>query len=370
MARRNNKDRGLFQRGGSKIWWTRYAGPNGRIIRESTNTTVKKLAREILSKRKTLVAENRHLDVKKIPKTTFQELCDLYWEEEGSLRKTKGLASMLKIWKEYFGNPLVSELTAQKIEAFLRQHTKAVKLDGMTARVEVAPATKNRHLALLSRMFNKGIERGRVVENPAQGVEKYEENNARTRYLSTGEIERLLEASSDDFRPVLITALHTGMRRGEILNLQWPDVDLKARVILIRESKSGKQRKIPMDETLYETLSVLPSRFKKGYVFPSPRTGGRRYDFKKPFRAAVTKAGIEDFRFHDLRHTFGSHLVMNGVDLRTIQELLGHYSVSMTEKYAHLAPDHRTRAVKTLDTAYLTDTKTDTPNISGGSQSA
>ncbi|MCZ6768663.1 MAG: site-specific integrase [Acidobacteria bacterium] len=91
-----------------------------------------------------------------------------------------------------------------------------------------------------------------------------------------------------------------------------------------------------------------------------------RFDFTRPFRNAVEKAGIDNFRFHDLRHTFASHLLMSGVDLMTVKELLGHASVTMTMRYSHLAPDHRMRAIKTLDTAYPTDTNSDTVETSGG----
>ena len=121
-----------------------------------------------------------------------------------------------------------------------------------------------------------------------------------------------------------------------------------------------------MDNTLCETLRVLPARFQRGYVFPSPcRAGERRYDLRRPFSSAVMKAGIENFRFHGCRHTFASHLAMSGVDFMTVKELLGHASLTMTMRYAHLAPDHRMRAIKTLDSAYQTDTKTDTVENSG-----
>ena len=187
------------------------------------------------------------------------------------------------------------------------------------------------------------------------------EKGARLRFLDTNEIQLLLQASSEDFRPVLITALHTGMRRGEILNLKWDDVNLKNRIITVQESKSGKKRMIPVDDTLYQTLRPLRSRFHKGYVFPLPGKPEKQWiDFRRRFRSAIRKAGIKDFRFHDIRHTFASHLVMNGVDIKSVQELLGHASLTMTMKYAHLAPDHRLRAIKTLDSAYLSDTKTDT----------
>ena len=108
-----------------------------------------------------------------------------------------------------------------------------------------------------------------------------------------------------------------------------------------------------MDDTLYDTLKVLPSRFQQGKVFSSK-------NFRKKFESTVQKAGVQDLRFHDLRHTFASHLVMNGVDIKTVQELLGHGTLTVTMRYSHLAPDHRLRAIKTLDSALQTDTKTDT----------
>jgi integrase len=365
MKKKRKADRGLFRRRGSPHWWIRYADQNGRIVRESTNTTVKKLAREILAKKKVLVAEGRHLDVKKIPKTTFFELCDQYWKLEGKNKRTKGLENILKIWKKAFGNIPLRDLTQQRVEKFLTERTESEKL---------SPASRNRHLAMLSSLFNKGIEWEIAVENPARGIKKLREKGARTRFLDQGEIDRLLKKSSDDLRPILVVALHTGMRRGEIFNLRWADVDLKNRVITVKESKSGKKRTIPIDDTLFSTLRGLSSRFTKGLVFPAPRSpkNGKekvRYDVKRAFDNALTKAEIDDFRFHDLRHTFASHLVMNGVDVKTVQELLGHASLTMTMKYAHLAPDHRARAIKTLDSAYQTDTKTDTVENSGVSQS-
>ena len=114
----------------------------------------------------------------------------------------------------------------------------------------------------------------------------------------------------------------------------------------------------------------MPSRFKQELVFPSPRTGGVLHDVKRPFKSAVKRADLKDLRFHDLRHTFASHLIMAGVDMRTVQELLGHHSLTMTMRYAHLAPDHRMRAIKTLDNAYRTDTKTAQWEKSGESNHA
>jgi len=363
----NNKaNRGLYRRDGSPFWWIRYADRNGRIIRESTGTKEKKLAVAILAKKKVQVAENKHLDVRKVPNTTFYELCDQYWSLEGKHKRTKGLDSVVKIWKNWFGNVPCREITQQKVEKFLADKMEKGRelKDGSVKKL--SPATRNRHLAYMSVMFNKGKEWGLVVENPAAGIKPVRENGARTRFLSQEEIHSLLEAATEEFCPILLTALHTGMRRGEIIELRWTDVDFNNRMITIQDSKSGKKRMIPINDILYETLKVLPSRFQKGYVFPSPvRPEEPWRDFRWQFHKAVKQAQIKNLRFHDLRHTFASHLVMNGVDVVTVKEFLGHASLTMTLRYAHLAPDHRLRAIKTLDSAYQTDTKTDTVENSG-----
>jgi len=356
----NNKAaRGLYRRDGSPYWWIRYADRNGRIIRETTGTKEKKLAVAILAKKKVQVAENKHLDVRKVPNTTFYELCEQYWELWGKHKRMKGLSHMIKTWKSKIGNLPVKEINQQRIERFLNGHCE-----------NLTGATRNRHLTMLKAMFNKGIQWDLLTDNPAVGVGKLREAGGRTRFLDHEEIKRLLNSASEAFRPILLTALHTGMRRGEILNLKWTEVDFKNRIITVQESKSGKKRMLPMDDTVSEALSLLPTRFQQGYVFPSPVNEGQpRYDFKRQFGNAVKEADIHNFRFHDLRHTFASHLVMSGVDLMTVKELLGHANLTMTMRYAHLAPDHRLRAIKTLDSAYQTDTKTDTVENSGEQQS-
>lgn len=357
------RDRGLFHRKGSPNWYIRFSDENGKIVKVSTGTVDKNLARNILGKKKTQVAEGRCLDIKKVPSTTFFELCGQYWKLWGSHLKTRGLASMLGDWKCFFGNIPVKSINRHKVEIFLIE-----KMTG--GKRKLTPATRNRHLAYLSSMFNKGKEWGLLTDNPALGIKLLKENGARTRFLDQVEIQSLLTVSGKEFQPVLITVLHTGMRKGEIRKLEWSDVDFHTKVITIRESKSGRSRIIPIDNTLYKTLVNLPSRFKGGLVFPSSHKEGRPYfDFKSHFKFTVEEAKIENFRFHDLRHTFASHLVMNGVDLLVVKELLGHQSLTMTEKYAHLAPDHRSRAIRTLDRAFKSGTKTDSVEKSGSYQS-
>jgi len=361
MTNNSTAAKGLYRRRGSPHWWIRYADQNGRIYRRSTGTVSKKLAREILAKHKVLVAEGRHLDVKKVPKTTFFELCNEYWELEGKYKRMSSLQYMVKAWRAFFGNVAIKELTQQRIEKFLND---LIEIRGLGA------SGRNRHLTMLKALFNKGIQWGLVGQNPCRSISRLREPGPRTRFLNHEEIQKLVESASKEFHPVLITALHTGMRRGEILNLKWNDVDLENRIVTVQDSKSGKKRMIPMDDTLYETLRILPSRFQRGYVFPSSVNRGKpRYDFKRQFHNALENAEIEDLRFHDLRHTFASHLVMAGVDIKTVQELLGHATLTMTMRYTHLASDHRTRAIKALDKALQTDTKTDTVGNSESKQS-
>jgi integrase len=309
---KTTSDRGLFKRSGSPHWWIRYADRNGRIVRESTNTKVKSL---------------------------FFDLCKQFWDMHGKNLRGNSLASMIEIWKTGFGNGPLRELTQHKIERFLNARMEEE---------ELSPATYNRHFAMLKSMRNKGKEWGLLLDNPATAIKKLKEDGSRTRFLTNEEIETRLSGASETFRPILVTALHTGMRRQEILSLLWADVDFKNRIITVQKSKSGKKRTIPMDDTVVATLKDLPSRFKQGVVFPSSRPPKADEaeaqamseeakklkealtDIHKTFNRFTAKVKIEGVRFHDLRHTFASHLVMNGVDLVTIQQLLGHGSINMT----------------------------------------
>ena len=246
----------------------------------------------------------------------------------------------------------------------------------------VKASTVNRDLQLLKLMFNLIIKHKRwaaVLDNPTIYIVLARENNARVRYLDNKEVQALLQACNDRLRPILAMALRTGMRRGEILNLRWKDADLANRQIFIRRSKSGLSRHVPISEDLFSLRLELPSRFEGGYVFPShlPRRGSESsgeaneplVDIKNSFKAALTEAGIKDFRFHDLRHTFASHLVMQGVDLNTVRELLGHKSPQMTLRYAHLSPGHNRDAIQCIDKAlgpvcrHTGDTRSDTGKI-------
>ncbi|MBI5854268.1 MAG: site-specific integrase, partial [Nitrospirae bacterium] len=162
------------------------------------------------------------------------------------------------------------------------------------------------------------------------------------------EAERLLQACEDWLRPIVLTALHTGMRKGEILGLTWDLVDLNHGFIRLKQTKNGKARALPLNETLWTLLGRLRTRPDVPRVFHDA-DGQRWGDVRHAFDRACEGAGLTDFRFHDLRHTFASWLIMRGVPLATVSNLLGHTSPTMTLRYAHLSPKHLTSAVRVLD---------------------
>jgi len=184
--------------------------------------------------------------------------------------------------------------------------------------------------------------------NPAAKVRLLREPKGRLRYLTEEEAERLVECCAEHLRPIVVTALNTGMRLGEILRLRWEEVEFENRIIYVMDSKNEEQRQIPMNSTLTETLQAIKLGKPSPYVFC--KENGRRYTrITRSFERAKRKAGIEDFHFHDRRHTFASRLVMGGVDLVTVKELLGHKQIDMTLRYAHLSPKHKRFAVEVLE---------------------
>ena len=174
------------------------------------------------------------------------------------------------------------------------------------------------------------------------------EKNRRLRFLDTEECQRLINCCTPHLKPIIITALNTGMRRGEILSLKWDQVDLRHGYISLTDTKSGVGREIPINKTLNNLLEDMPHSIESIYLF-TDKDGNPYKEVKHSFSTALRKAEIHNATFHTLRHTFSSHLVMKGVDLTTVKELLGHKSLNMTLRYSHLAPEHKTKAVMILD---------------------
>jgi len=179
-------------------------------------------------------------------------------------------------------------------------------------------------------------------------VKQLPEGQPGLRFLEKEEIIRLVEACSDRVRPVVEVALNTSMRRGEIVGLKWSAVDFRRGLISLYLTKNNEQRIIPMNNTVRGILAKLREDSTTEEVFD---TRGLREDFSRALKCAK----IFECRFHNLRHTFASQLVMSGVDLVTVKELLGHKSIKMTMRYAYLSQDHKMKAGETLGSAIATN---------------
>ena len=277
-----------------------------------------------------------------INNSTFSELAARYLEFiDGRLKSAYDMGLFVKTLVERYKDKSLSDFTMQDLELFQTDWVKKFSI-----------AYTNRLTATLKRMFTKAADWEMINEDVLKRVRKVKllkGENKRLRYLSDDEIERLINACGKEIKPIVITALNTGMRKSEILHLTWDRVDLKNRIILLDKTKNGERREIPINQTLFYTLSGITRHIKCDYVFYNPETLKPYYDIKKSFAAALKKSHIIDFHFHDLRHTFASRLVMGGVDLTTVKELLGHKSITMTLRYSHLASAHIQNAVKALD---------------------
>jgi integrase len=215
------------------------------------------------------------------------------------------------------------------------------------------PATVNRELSVLKRAFNVAISWSMTDENPVQRVKFLRQPEPRERILTKDEEMRLFEACTEHLRPIVLTALRTGMRKAEIANLQWSQVDLKNGELEVIKTKSGKKRIIPINEDLYQMLRLLREKKDNSefvFQYVDQKTGKRKHlrFFRRSFENACRRANIKGFTFHDLRHTFASRLVRSGVDLITIKDLLGHYSVKTTERYTHSNREQKRKAVEIL----------------------
>jgi len=237
--------------------------------------------------------------------------------------------------KAFFAGETIRGVSAEKIERFK-----------VARKAEVSGASVNRELACLKTMLAKAVEWGKLETNPAAKVKKFREGPGRERYLTPEEARRLVDAASPAIRPVLVVALNTGMRRGEILGLKWSNVDLVKGFIFIEDSKSGKPRRIPTNGTVAAVLGALPRLSE--YVFYNPETKTHLRGIAGAFTKAREDAELKGVRLHDLRHTAASWMVAAGVDLVTVSKILGHASIQMTMRYAHPTPENMRLAVERL----------------------
>lgn len=237
-----------------------------------------------------------------------------------------------KILIPAFGRKLLSEVT-----------TRDVLTIQTSVRRKSAPSTANHYLTLMSRMLNVAVQLGMLEKNPASGVKKLPENNARTRYLAQPEISRMLEALASwpnrSFAGLIRFLLFTGVRRGEAMNLTWDRVNFEEGTVFLDRTKNGKSRTVLLNSLAVGVLKEMEG-LREGchqFVFPGHCKGAPFVNPRRSFNELCAKLKIEDFHIHDLRHCYCTIAANAGVDLYGIQRLVGHGSSQMTQRYAHLA---------------------------------
>ncbi len=285
---------------------------------------------------------------------TLADLVDRYGREvlderQGDSEKRR---QQLGVWRDRLGHRRLLEITPPVIG---EERDNLKRQDGF------APSTVNRYLAALSHAFSIAVrEWSWTDENPVKKVGRLREPRGRVRYLDEDEQARLLSAceESDDERLHLIVliAISNGMRQAEVLGLTWSDVDFERRQVTAQETKNGERRTVPLTG---RPLELLKERNKvrhinRPYVFAVRDSGPPAFP-RRAWLEALERAAITDFRFHDLRHTAASYLAMNGATLMEIAEVLGHKSLQMVRRYAHLSQAHTLDVVESMNRRFLGD---------------
>ena len=290
------------------------------------------------------IREGRHFKTPEGKRQTVADMVDLYLEEVAPQRPRNLVNTRRHLlwWKSKIGQMLVSDVTPAVVS---RLRNELVSKPGPKGK-QRAGATVVRYLASLSHAFTIAMKDWCwVTDNPVLKISKPRQSRGRERYLSDDERQRLLaacdESTSRFLKAVVVLAMSTGMRRGEIMAMTWTRVDLNRKMIYLTETKNDTSRAIPLAALALEMLVELSKvrRIDTDLVFYGTDPS-KPVDLKKPWETAVRKAGLLDFRFHDLRHTAASYLAMNGATTLEIAALLGHKTLTMVKRYSHLANSH------------------------------
>jgi len=326
---------GIYKRG--NVFWIDYFDRNRRRIQESTHSTIRRDAEKLFALRKSEVLRGVY---KRPVKIAFGEFGKRYMEHaKANKRSWLRDEQMLTHLTEYFGSETpLGQIVPVDIEGY-KVHRRTV----------VSGSTVNRELALLKRMFNLAIEWDLFVDrNPVCRVKFFREFNIHRRVLSIDEEERLLRNAAPFLQDLIVFALNTGLRIGEIFPLQWSHVDLENGVLNVFAPKTGKIRPVPINADTRRVLDAWALDRKNEFVFYNYETGKPFVDLKTGFALACKKAGISGVTWHTLRHTFASRLLERGADIVTVQQLLGHSTVIVTMRYTHTNLDSKRAAVEKL----------------------
>ena len=306
--------------------------------------------------------ERRYFKTAESQKHTVADMIDRYIEKlkREKPKRYKDTATTLNWWKKNLGYCVLADLSSSiindKIDLIAKRTVERIdKETGIKRPVPISASRVNRYIAVMSHVCSVAMKRWEWLEdNPFRKIDKLEEPKGRDRYLSNEERSALLEACRNAPYPytylIVVLAISTGMRKGEILNIKWPDVDFVRRQITLHETKNGEKRSVPLTGHAFKLFQDHQKnrRNSSDFVFPSIK-GDKPYEIKKSWEGALKEAGINNFRFHDLRHTAASYLAMNGASLAEIAAVLGHKTLAMVKRYAHLSDAHTSSVVNSMN---------------------
>jgi len=298
--------------------------------------------------------EGRHFKTSEAKKHTLGDLIDRYIDSVVPTKPKNAptCTAQLRWWQSQMGHYLLADLTPSLIA---EQRDKLLK--GITKQGKIrSPSTVVRYLAALSHALTVAMkEWGWIEDSPMRKISKPQEPRGRVRFLSDEERTLLLAACQQSTNPylylVVVLALSTGMRQGEIMNLRWEDVDIFRGRILLQKTKNGECRTVPIRGLALHLLSQEHQKRIQdlGLLFPCKENPQKPIDLRFPWKKVIKLAGIKDFRFHDCRHSCASYLLMNGASLIEIAEILGHKTMSMVKRYAHLSEAHAGKVLEKMN---------------------
>lgn len=328
-----------------KTWYVDYYY-DGRRVRKAIGT--KKEAEMALTAIKADILRGEYR-FKRERSIKFEDFADEYLRYAKANKKSwKSDRVLLNRLVPFFRGKKLSKITPRLIEEYKLKRISECKQRNKNKKVK--PSSVNRELSCLKFMFSLAERWKLVNDNPVKEVRLFKEQKIAMKILTEDEAEKLIHNSCEHLKPIIILALHTGMRRGEIFKLKWNDIDFNKHFIYVKETKSNVMRKVPMNSFVADTLKRI--KREGDYVFYNPKTKDHITDVKKAFRAACRRAGIKDLRFHDLRHSAATSMVTGGIDLVTVAEILGHSDIKTTMRYAHPTPENKRKTVDILARVY------------------
>jgi integrase len=300
------------------------------------------------------IREGRHFKTAEAKKHTLGELIDRYIKDVLPTKPKQAPAQrpQLERWKAELGSYLLSDITPALIVEVRDKLLSEPAPRGNTRN----PATVVRYMAALSHAFTIAVNEWQWLEDsPMRKVKKPKESKGRVRFLDDYERQRLLSAcqqsSNKQLYLCVILALSSGMRQGELMGLKWQDVNLKDGYIILHETKNGERRRVPLSGLALSLLQehAKVRRIDTDLLFPGTIHKDKPIDLRKPFETALKAAEITNFHWHDLRHCTASYLAMNGASLAEIAEVLGHKTLQMVKRYAHLSDGHVSNVVASMN---------------------